>query len=367
MAYFNQAGTSWPKPPPVLRAVQQALAAPVETWAERFEAHHAAVARAFGVTGPDRLLPTPGATTALGVGIADHPWARGDRILTSGLEHHALSRPVQKLADLGVEVGIVPPGDGRPMAPGALEEELRRGGVRMVALTAASNVTGDLLPVDEAIHLAHRYDALVLVDASQVAGWLPLDVEAMDVDLLAFTGHKGPQGPWGIGGLVMADRVVMASPAAACELPATPGAVCAPKPGYCDVGSVDRAAMAGLVAGLAWLEDPSRGDRLARARGQAATVDRFLAGREGVTRHAFTPVESRMPVVAFTVADTPVASIVAALAERGMIVAGGLQCAPQAHETLGTAPEGVVRVSFGPGNAPGEEDALVEALAELLP
>ena len=137
-------------------------------------------------------------------------------------------------------------------------------------------------------------------------------------------------------------------------------------PGYCDVGSVDRAALAGLVAGLAWLDSPERSDRLSLARGRANRVREFLSERPGVTCRGFSPATSRMPVVAFTVADRSPGDLVSALAERGVIASGGLQCAPLAHETLGTSPHGVLRVSFGPGNGEVDVEAAIAALEEIL-
>lgn len=366
MLYLNQAGTSWPKPPPVQEAVREALSAPVETWADRLTLHHREVCRAFGVHDPERMLLTPGATSALSVAILDHPWQPGDRVLVSGLEHHALYRPVQQLAERGVEVEVLPPGEGRALATGALQESLRRGGVRLVAMTAASNVTGDMLPLSEIVALAHEHGALALVDAAQVAGWMPIDVVALDVDLLTFTGHKGPQGPWGIGGLYVAERVTMASPSAACELPADGKAPCATMPGYCDVGSVDRAALAGLAAGLRWLTDPQRSDRLRRARRQAARIEESLREFPDVVCHGFAAPGSRMPVVAFTVKGRSPMELASALLERDVVASGGLQCAPLAHETLGTAPDGVLRISFGLGNEDGDEEIAVSALREIL-
>lgn len=366
MLYFNQAGTSWPKPLPVRDAVQTALDAPVETWAHRFEAQHLELARAFGITDENRLLLTPGATTALSVGIQDHPWEPGDRVLVSGFEHHALYRPAQQLAERGVEVGVIPPGDGGPVAMGALADELRRGGVRLVAMTAASNVTGDLLPAAEIVQLAHEHGSLALIDAAQIAGWIPIDVAEMDVDLLAFTAHKALQAPWGLGGLYVAERVQMNSPAAACELP-TPGELsCATMPGYCDVGSVDRAALAGAVAALRWLAGAEQSDRLERARRQVGVVCEILAELPKVRLHGFSELDSRLPTVAITVEGRSPLELASALSRRGMLVASGLQCAPLAHETLGTQPEGVLRISFGPGNGDGDEESLASALREVL-
>lgn len=363
MLYLNQAGTSWPKPPPVRDAVREALVAPPETWSDRLAEDHRALCDALGVTDPERLLLTPGATSALSVGILDHPWQPGDRVLVSGLEHHALHRPVQQLLERGVGVEVIPPGEGGPLALGALRRELGGGGIRLVAVTAASNVTGDLLPVSEIIAMAHEHDALVAVDAAQIAGWIPIDVRTLDVDLLAFTGHKGPQGPWGIGGLYVSGRVRMSSPAAACEIPA-PGETraCADMPGYCDVGSVDRAALAGLAAGLRWLAAPERAGRLQQARDRTMRLQQSLEEMPGVTVHAFHAPAERMPIVAVTAADRSPAELASGLLERGVIASGGLQCAPLAHRTLGTEPEGVLRLSFGPGNAEGDEETAIRAL-----
>lgn len=369
MLYVNQAGTSWPKPAAVREAVADVLDTPFDAWADSFDTGKTALAETFGVRDPARLLLTPNATSALSVGILDLPWQSGDRVVISGLEHHALHRPVQQLVARGVEIVVIPPGDGTPFALGRLEEELGRGGVRLVAITAASNVTGDLLPIEDIVARAHAHDALAMIDAAQVAGWIPIDVHALDVDLLAFTGHKALQGPWGIGGLYVADRVRMDTLSAACELP-SPGkepSACAPMPGYCDVGSVDRAALAGVAAGIEWLDAPVRRDRLAIARAQVEFVEAALDAIPGVRRHAFTPAAERLPTVAFTFEGLPAMIIGKLLARRGAIAGAGLQCAPMAHQALGTDPDGVVRISFGPANLEGDEEILADFLRDVIP
>ncbi len=368
MLYLNQAGTSWPKPEPVRAAVARTLASSPDTWADAFAADHAAVCRWLGVADPARLLLTPGATTALNVAVTDHPWESGDRVVISGWEHHALSRPVQQLVHRGVEVIVIPPGDGLAVAPQALEAALERGRVRLVAMTAAGNVTGERLPVRTITGLAREYGALSLIDAAQIAGWLPMDQETQEADLLAFTGHKGPQAPWGIGGLVIAPGVTLASPAAACEVPRDGGgtAQCATLPGYCDVGSVDRAALAGLVAGIEWLDAPKRADRLDVARSRIAAMASALNELPGVRLLGTASPGTRMPTLALTVEGRSPGELAAALGRRDILVAGGTQCAPMAHETLGTGSAGALRISVGPGNASDDVMEAVAALGDIL-
>lgn len=331
-AYLNSAGTSWPKPAPVLAAVREVAGSDPSAWAARFERDLAAVKRALGA---DRLLPTPGCTSALALALADLPWEPGDRLLLSSLEHHALMRPAELLAHRGVELVRLPPAGERPLDLEALERELRAG-ARCVALSHAANVTGALLPVDDVLALARAHGSLVLVDAAQTAGWLPLP----DADLVTVAGHKGPHAPWGIGALVVREGVAMRTPAAVCTL--EDGPACAPMPGYCDAGSVNRSALAGLAAGLAWMA-AERG-ALAGARAKIAAIEAVVRERGAQVHGA---ADERMPTLAITGARS-VAELGRALQAEGVIVSAGLQCSPVAHETLGTAPTGVVRLSVGP-------------------
>jgi selenocysteine lyase/cysteine desulfurase len=364
--YLNQAGTSWPKPQAVRAAVVDAMTVPPESWAERMEAHRREVARFFGAP-PERLLLTPGCTSALAVAIADHDWAQGDRVIVSGMEHHALSRPAQKLAGLDVELVVIPRAGERPLDLDCLERELGRGGVRLVAMTAASNVTGELLPIESIARMAHEYGALCLIDGAQIAGWIPLEPLAMGIDLFTFAGHKGPQGPSGIGGLIVAPEVIMNSPAAVCALPgAGEQASCATIPGSCDVGSLDRVALAGLCAGLRWLAEPERANRLGDAR---ILVDRLRAGLAeipGIRFHGASEKRERMPTLALTIQGRDPSEIAAELAKVGVVTSAGMQCAPLTHGTLGTEAGGVLRMSVGPQNSEPDIESAIEALHSIV-
>ena len=128
----------------------------------------------------------------------------------SGLEHHAVSRPIRKLSrERGVEFKISPYTPEKPFDLDWLEEELKTGKVKMVACTMAANVTGDILPSIEIGQLCKKYGVRYLVDAAQSAGVLPVDVKELNADFMTFAGHKGLFGPPGIGGLFVRDGIVL--------------------------------------------------------------------------------------------------------------------------------------------------------------
>jgi TusA-related sulfurtransferase len=229
MIYLDHAATSWPKPPQVLAAMHDFLAQAggnpgrsghrLSIAAGRivYDAREA-VAELFGAPDPLRVIFTLNATHA--INIALHGLLQpGDRVVTSGIEHNAVMRPLRAMAQPnvpgtaavpgtwahGIDLAVVP-----CHADGTLDmaaaQRLITPGVRLVALNHASNVMGTILPVAQVAALARRAGALLLVDAAQTAGALPIDMAALGIDLLAFTGHKALLGPPGTGGLVIGER-----------------------------------------------------------------------------------------------------------------------------------------------------------------
>jgi len=240
----------------------------------------------------------PGCTSALAVGIDDALIASDKRVLTSQWEHHALHRPLLRLASTGVRVEYIPPrrsepthGHVSPIDLDWLEQALSKHDVGLVAITAACNVTGELLPYEDVIRIAHQYGSMVLIDAAQIVGWRKLDLPRLGADMVAFGGHKGLQAPWGIGGLYLSDRVQMECTSATCELPVAgkSDANRSPRPGYCDVGSVDQFALAGLHAAIRMLRQQNMEAYLTDARRQ---IQRIRATLERIDRLClFGPVE----------------------------------------------------------------------------
>ncbi len=363
--YLNHAGTSWPKPAVVTSAVQSAMVAVPSDWPHLFHDAHQAVSAYFGVQRPEQLLLTPGCTSSLSIAIADARIAAGKRILTSQWEHHALMRPLLKLAATGVATEIIPVVKNSHSSGLVdldwLERELSKGDVALVAVTAACNVTGDLLPYQQVIELAHANRCPVLLDAAQVVGWHRLDFTALAADMIAFGGHKGLQTTWGIGGLYIADTMQMQCVDASCVIPsaAAQGSI-GPRPGYCDVGSVDQFALAGLHASVNLLAAKDEQSYFETAKAQIQRIRNVLETLPSVRVYGHQDIS--MPTVAFSIAGQSSGQVARQLAKQGVIVGYGLQCAPSAHAALGTEQEGLVRISVG---IQQDDNEIVQAMRRI--
>ena len=216
MIYLDNAATSWPKPPEMaeamVRFIEQVGANPgrsghrlsIEAGRIMYAAREAVAAL---VHAPDPLRVAFGLNVTEALNQALHGLLRpGDHVITSGMEHNSMMRPLRTLQRQGVELTVVPCSPHGCLDPADVQAAVRPNTV-MIALNHASNVVGTLLPIADVGRIARRYDLLFLVDAAQTAGAYPLDMHAEAIDLLAFTGHKSLYGPMGTGGLVVGERV----------------------------------------------------------------------------------------------------------------------------------------------------------------
>lgn len=377
MIYLDNAATSFPKPAVVPEAIAEFLSTragnPGRAGHSLAVAAQAlvsgareALAELFGVDDPSRVVLAQNATDAINLAL----WGllgRGDRVVTTALEHNAVVRPLAALAARrGVRVD-------RVGAPGgvldleALEGLLTAAPTRLVALAHASNVSGAILPVAEVARLAHRHGAVVLLDAAQTAGALPVDVSALGVDLLAFTGHKGLLGPTGVGGLYVAPSLRLASvrqggTGTRSEEPTQPEEL----PEGLEAGTPNTVGIAGLVAALRFVRE--RGVAALRAHEVALTRGLLEGLRDvpGVRVVGPAAPERQVAVVSFTVEGWEPLDFAAALdSSFGVAARAGLHCAPVAHQTLGTFPLGTVRFSPGPFTRMEEIDEALAAVRSL--
>ncbi len=378
MLYLDHAATSWPKPPVVLRAMSDYLENAggnpgrsghrLSIAAARYVYDtREALAELFGVEDPLQIIFTLNVTHALNLALRGllHP---GDQVVTSSIEHNSVMRPLRELERQGVRVTVA-----RCQADGTLALETMRQavtpGTRLVVVNHASNVMGAISPIAEIAQMAHQAGALVLVDAAQTAGVLPIDVQAMGIDLLAFTGHKGLQGPPGTGGLVIGSRVdvsqlaplVRGGTGSRSEFEEQPEEL----PDRYESGTPNGVGLSGLGAGARWVLE--RGVASIRAHElELATALSGLRSIPGVTVYGPADPAQCTAVVSCGVEGHSVSEIGLGLDDDFEILCRvGLHCAPAAHKTIGTFPEGTIRFSAGVMTTLDDISATVAAFKEL--
>lgn len=364
MIYLNNAGTTWPKPSEVHESIDHFLKDSPEDWSQTVDQCLADVVDFFGIPSSDRFLFTTGCTSALAIALSDFAWKPGDRLLISHMEHHALSRWFYKLQmERQVEGLIIPRDQNGPIDLDYLEKELKTG-ARMVAISMASNVTGELLPYEDIIKLSHQYGALCLLDGAQVAGLFPIAIASLQPDIFVFAGHKGPMAPKGIGGLYLAETVQMNCPSASCEV--SQEGLISNFPTYCDAGSINMIPLAGLQSGLKWLKKQGWPTLTAHRTKLVSQLRNGLEQLPGFEILGHNNMERVTGAVAVKHAHRSIADLEQWLRDKHDIRAVvGFQCAPLAHEALGTTSEGCLRLSVGPMNKEQEIDQLLDAMAQF--
>lgn len=365
---MDNAATSWPKPPEVMRAMSDFLERTggnpgrsghrlsISAGRVVYDAREA-LAEFFNAPDPMRVIFAHNATHAINV-VLKGLLKPGDTVVTTGIEHNAVMRPLRALEEEGVELTVVGCGSDGSLDLGSMEDAVVRG-TRLVVVNHASNVNGTILPVGEVARIARGAGALILVDAAQTAGVLPIDVKATGIDFLAFTGHKALLSAAGTGGLVLGENVdadeleplVHGGTGSRSESEEQPGVL----PDKYEAGTVNAVGIAGLKAGLDFIEE--RG--LEEVRAHELELTRKLVGGlndiPGVTVYGPPDATERTAVVSFNADGVSGSDVGRRLDEEfGVLCRVGLHCAPAAHRTLGTFPEGTVR--FAPGIFTTEDD-----------
>jgi cysteine desulfurase family protein len=379
MIYLDHAATSYPKPPQVLAAMNDFLERAggnpgrsghrLSIAAGRivYDARES-LAEFFGISDPLRVLFTLNATHGLNTALQGllRP---GDRVVTGGMEHNAVMRPLRKLEKRGVQVDVIPAEVDGTLSASACSAALRTG-ARLVAINHASNVTGTSAPIAELTKLAHDAGALILVDAAQTAGVLPIHMTEMGIDLLAFTGHKGLQGPPGTGGLVLADSfdpaqldpLVRGGTGSRSEFEIQPDDL----PDRYESGTPNGVGIAGLGAGINWLKEQGVNELRVHEIKLIARLRKGLGNIRGLRLYGVNDSNLSAAVVSFTLDGKHVSEIGYRLDEEYEIFCRvGLHCAPAAHRSIGTFPEGTVRLAPGPLTALAEVDATIRALERI--
>ena len=371
MVYLNQAATTYPKPKRVLEAHAAALCAPPEgqfrdgsTWGgEVFDRCRENLGRLLGIADARRIVFASGATDAANALICGLPLS-GRRVLATQAEHNGVLRPLMNLRDRVGSVDIVPCDALGRVDPADAERMLAHGAAALF-VNHCSNVTGMAQDVPALAEIARRHGAMLVLDASQSAGCLPVDADAWGVDALIFTGHKALFGPQGTGGYFVRSGVPL--------MPFRYGGTGrnSRRLTYGDgeyeyeVGTQNAPGIAALNAGTEYV--------LERGVDQIHAAERKLMKRlyEGLSAIPGVNIYGEFdlcpgPLLSFNVrglSPTDVAYILSG--GYGIAVRAGLHCAPLIHDAMGTSEKGTVRASVSDMNTAADIDALVSAVREI--
>lgn len=290
----------------------------------------------------------------------------GDHAVTTSVEHNSVTRPLRRMQEAGVSVTVVPADSTGAVSAGAVASAFRRK-TRLVCLVHASNVAGAIQPAAEVARAARRAGAFTLLDASQTAGSIPISLRDLPVDLLAAPGHKGLLGPQGTGFLYVREGVplvplIEGGTGSRSESDRQPEFL----PDALESGTPNSVGIAGLGVSLSWLL--RKGVETVR-RKEEKLLGELLEGMEripGVTVFGPRDPSRRISVVSLLVEGKDPAKVGHRLEkEFGILVRAGLHCSPASHRTLGTFPEGTVRVSPGPFTTRREVLAFLAALRKI--
>jgi cysteine desulfurase/selenocysteine lyase len=380
MIYFDNAATSWPKPPAVVAAMSHFM---LEVGANPGRSAHRlsieagrivyetreALAQLFKMDDPLRVVFALNATDALNQALLGL-LRQGDHVVTSSIEHNSVMRPLRALQKQGlVGITVVRCSPEGFLDPADLETALLPN-TRMIALNHASNVIGTLLPVAEAGKIARAHGALLLVDAAQTAGACPLDLQEMQIDLLAFSGHKALFGPQGTGGLCIGERVEESElvpirrggTGSNSEREEQPSFL----PDRCESGTLNAAGLAGLQAGVEFVLEQGVERIRAHEVGLARRLIEGLRNTPGVVVYGSLDAEKQTATVSFNVQGLSPSEVGLRLDEEyGILSRVGLDCAPAAHRTIGTFPEGTVRFGLSYLNTMDEVDEALAAVRKI--
>ena len=373
MIYFDSAATTFQKPRSVTAAVEDALATMSSPGRGGYGAAMRAADTAFAcreelaelyhLKSPEQVVFTMNATHALNIAVKSLV-PKGGRAVISGYEHNAVTRP---LAALGAETAVAAGPLFDPDAVTAAFDRAITPGTGAVICSHVSNVFGFIQPVEAVATICRSRGVPFVIDASQSAGVLPLDMEALGAAFIAMPGHKGLYGPQGTGVLLCGEGVETAT-----LLEGGTGSMSLQQtmpdflPDRLEAGTHNMPGIAGLLAGVQYVRSVGEAAICRHERLLALAAAEGLRRLPGVRVYARPDLADQTGVVSFTAEGQEPESLAAALAERDIAVRAGLHCAPLAHRTAGTVDTGTVRASFSHWNTPEEVGRLLSAMGEIL-
>ncbi|MFV8826190.1 aminotransferase class V-fold PLP-dependent enzyme [Alkalihalobacterium sp. APHAB7] len=376
--YFDQAASSFPKPDKVGQAVLEAI---TDYGANPGRGGHSLAVRAndviftarkklaamFGERNPANVCFYLNATQALNQAIQGVSFEEGDHVISTSFEHNSVRRPLEMLKETKGIVTSYLQLDGSDSSMLELLENNINNRTKAIVVSHGSNVTGTILPIKEFGKIASERNLLFIVDASQTAGVLPIDMKEMNIDLLAFPGHKGLMGPQGTGVLIIRDHVNL--------LPLIYGGTGShseeigqplKRPERYESGTLNTPGIAGLLAGVEEINSVGLEHIYEHEAKLTTYCLEKLTKIEGIRIIGPEVSTPRLAVISFTIEGIDVHEVAMILDQHYQIgVRSGLHCSPLAHSLMGTGEVGAIRVSFGLYNTIEEIDRFIEAVKEI--
>ncbi|WP_295757966.1 aminotransferase class V-fold PLP-dependent enzyme [uncultured Oscillibacter sp.] len=375
MIYLDNAATTRTKPPAVAQAVLEALSSygncgrgghqGALSAARAIYETREKIAALLGCPRADHVCFTQNSTQALNIAVCGL-LGPGDHVISTDLEHNSVLRPLYRLRDAGAAVDFVPAGSRGRLDCGGFERFLRPE-TKAIVCTHASNLTGDAVDIARVGRFAREHGLLFILDASQTAGVLPIDLAAMGIDVVCFTGHKSLMGPQGTGGLCLREGLeirpfTVGGTGVQSYSEAQPGEY----PTRLEAGTLNGHGLAGLSAALDFLAETGIARIHAHEDALARRFYKAVRDLPGVTVYGDFSAPVRAPVVTLNIGDFDSAEVSDELAERfGIATRPGAHCAPRLHRALGTEEQGAVRFSWSYFNTEEETAAAAEAVRVL--
>jgi len=374
MIYFDNAASSFQKPKEVLEAVNDCLLSycanpgrsghkPALRAGRAVYSARVAISEFFCIKDPFRVVFTSGATESLNLAIKG-TLNKGDHVITTSMEHNSVYRPLSKLKESGIEISIIECSREGFLSLADIENEIKPN-TTLIICTHASNVTGTIMPVKEIGELCKKHGILFLVDASQSAGVLDIDVDDMNIDLLAVPGHKALMGMQGTGLLYIGERadvtqLMEGGTGSNSEQIVQPSMM----PDKYESGTLNLPGIVAIDAGISFIKTVG----LPKIREHEKNLTQlFLEGLkkiDGVTVYGHTGQSA--PVVLINLENISSSELAFILDDEfNICTRAGLHCAPLAHKTIGTFESAAVRFSFGYFNTTDEVETCINALSNI--
>lgn len=377
--YFDNGSTSWPKAPKVAEAMADLLThgafninrgnyeGAYEVEATVLDTREQ-LARLFHAKDSRSVIFTPGITYSLNYFIKGFLQS-GDHVLVSGMEHNAVMRPLKQMEAIGVTYDVVRTEVDGTIQPEDVERAIKNN-TKAIIMLHASNVCGTIVPIKAIGEICRRHHLFFVVDTAQSAGTIPVNMQECNIDFLAFTGHKGLLGPQGIGGFLISEELndqmkpyIAGGTGSQSDVLQMPESL----PDKYESGTMNLPGIIGLHAALSYIEETGiktiHRKKLELTQYFLENVKEFsnirIVGKEGM--------KDRVAVVSLDFVQEDNAVIAFELEQNyGIMTRVGLHCAPIAHRTLQTYPQGTVRFTFSASNTRDEIDQCIEGFREIL-